>query len=424
MTEVDSLVEHLFRRESGKLVSGLTRLFGPHNLDLAEDVVQEVLLLALRRWPFDGIPRNPAGWLYQAARNKAVDMLRREQFVKRLEPHVRDELAPAGATGPLVARLFLDGEIEDDTLRMMFTCCHPALPLESQIALTLKILCGFSAAEIGRALLTQEAAIQKRLSRARQKIREERIAFAVPPARELAPRLRAVLSVLYLTFNEGYSASFVAEPIRKDVCLEAMRLGALLTQHPVGRAPPAFALMALMCFHAARFDARVDDDGHLVMLAHQDRSRWDRAFIAEGLRYLDGSAQGEEISEFHLEAGIAALHCQAETWATTDWAGILRHYDLLMTLKPSPVVALNRAIAIAELRGPPAGLEALRELPAHPVMEAYHLLPATLGELHFRLGELDEAARHFERAITLTASRAERRHLEDKLRACRGGAPR
>jgi len=403
------------------MVAVLTRLFGPRNLDLAEDAVQEVLLRALRRWPFEGVPRNPAGWLYQAARNRAVDLLRREQVVRRLEPELGDRLASAGAAEPLVERLFLDGEIEDDTLRMMFTCCHPALPLESQIALTLKILCGFSAAEIGRALLTQEAAIQKRLSRARQKIREAQIAFEVPDGPEMSSRLRAVLSVLYLTFNEGYSASFVEHPIRKDVCLEAMRLARLLSEHPVGSQPIAFALAALMCLHAARFDARIDDDGHLVVLRDQDRRRWHRALIAEGFRHLDRSARGGEISEFHLEAGIAALHCQAGSWETTDWAAIVHHYDLLMTVKPSPIVALNRAIALAELRGPRAALAALRAIPEPGVLETYHLFPATLGELHLRLREFGEAARHFERALVLTSSRAERHLLQEKLGACRRG---
>jgi RNA polymerase sigma-70 factor (ECF subfamily) len=403
---VDALVEHLFRHESGRMVSVLTRLFGAHNLGLAEDVVQEVLVVALRRWPFDGIPRNPAGWLYQAARNRALDALRREQVARRLAPEIEDGLGAAGAA-PLVERLFLDGEIEDDTLRMMFTCCHPALPLESQLALTLKILCGFSAAEIGRALLAQEAAIQKRLARARQKIREDGIPFEVPRGTQLEPRLRAVLSVLYLTFNEGYNASFVEQPIRRDVCLEAMRLGHVLTEHPAGRRPGAFALMALMCFHAARFDARVDGDGHLVTLAHQDRGRWNAALIAEGFRHLGRSAEGIELSEVHIEAGIAALHCQAPTWAA----------------KPSPVVALNRAIALAELRGPRAGLAALRAIPDAGILGRYHLLPATYGDFYLRLGELGEAAAHLARAIALTASRAERELLQAKLAACRPAAP-
>ena len=243
---------------------------------------------------------------------------------------------------------------------MMFTCCHPALPIESQITLTLKILCGFGTAEIARALMTQEAAIDKRLYRAKRKIREERIAFEVPGGPELSTRLQSVLSVLYLMFNEGYNSSFAEDPIRKDVCMEAMRLGQLLGEHPIGRHPMTAALMALMCFHAARFDARLDEDGHLLTMRHQDRGRWDRRLVGEGFRYLEESASGSEVSHVHLEAGIAALHCAAETYERTDWEEIVRLYDHLMTIRPTPIVALNRAIAIGERDGAEAGLAAIR----------------------------------------------------------------
>ncbi len=417
-SDVQSLADHLFRRESGKMVSALTRVFGTHNLALAEDVVQEALVQALRQWPFAGIPRNPAGWLYQVAKHKAIDVVRREQTRSRLAPDGRSEFPPARAVEPLLDEVFIDEEIKDDTLRMMFTCCHPALPLESQIALTLKILCGFSSAEIGRALLTQDAAIQKRLYRAKQRLREEQIAFEVPSGPELTSRLRAVLSVLYLMFNEGYSASFTDHPIRKDVCVEAMRLCKLLTEHPAGQHPGAFALMALMCFHAARFDARLDDSGHLLMLKSQDRSKWDRTLITEGFRYLDRSASGDEIDEIQLEAGIAALHCVAESYERTDWARIVQLYDLLLAIKPSPIVALNRAIALAEVLGPRAALDALEAIPERGTLESYRFYPATLGELHLRLGDLEEAARHLERAIALSSSPAEKHFLRGKVDLC------
>ena len=270
---VQSLVDHLFRRESGKMVSALTRVFGPTNLDLAEDVVQETLLLAMQRWPFDGVPGNPAAWLYQAAKNKAVDTIRRQQTFRRFEPELTRELQSAGESPHVLDRLFLAEEIADDALRMMFTCCHPSLPTESQIMLTLKILGGFGTAEIARALMTQDGAVDKRLYRAKRKIRDEHIAFEVPGGPELSTRLQSVLSVLYLMFNEGYNSSFAENPIRKDLCLEAMRLGQLLGEHPIGRQPMTAALMALMCFHAARFDARLDEDGHLLTMRHQDRGR-------------------------------------------------------------------------------------------------------------------------------------------------------
>lgn len=401
------------------MVSALTRVFGTHNLALAEDVVQEALVQALRQWPFAGIPRNPAGWLYQVAKHKAIDAVRREQTLSRLAPDDRAGLPPARAVEPLLNEVFVDEEIKDDTLRMMFTCCHPALPLESQIALTLKILCGFSSAEIARALLTQDAAIQKRLYRAKQHLREERIAFEVPSGPKLTARLRAVLSVLYLMFNEGYSASFTDHPIRKDVCIEAMRLCKLLTEHPAGQHPGAFALMALMCFHAARFDARLDDSGHLLMLKSQDRSKWDRTLITEGFRYLNRSAAGDAIDEIQLEAGIAAAHCVAESYERTDWARIVQLYGLLLAIKPSPIVALNRAIALAEVQGPRTALDTLAAIPERDVLASYPFYPATLGELHRRLGNLDEAARHLERAIALTSSPAEKHFLREKLDACR-----
>ncbi len=398
------------------MVSALTRVFGPHNLSLAEDVVQEALLQALRQWPFSGIPKNPAGWLYQVAKNKAIDVVRREQTLSRATPDSGEKLR---AAEPLIHDLFVDEEIKDDTLRMMFTCCHPALPLESQIALTLKILCGFSSAEIARALLTNDATIQKRLYRAKQHIREAQIAFEVPAGPKLAARLEAVVAVLYLMFNEGYAATFDEHPIRKDLCLEAMRLCKLLTEHPAGQHPAAFALMALMCFHAGRFDARLDDSGHLLMLSSQDRTRWDRQLIGEGFRYLDRSAVGEEINQIQLEAGIAALHCLAERYEQTDWARIVMLYDLLLEIKPSPVVALNRAIALAELRGPQAALDALASIPDRGVLESYPFYPATLGEMHMRLGQFTVAAQYFARAIVLTSSPAERHFLQQKLSACR-----
>jgi predicted RNA polymerase sigma factor len=300
----------------------------------------------------------------------------------------------------------------------MFTCCHPGLPFESQIALTLKILCGFSSAEIARAFLTQEAAIQKRLYRARQKIKDDHLGFEVPALAELPARRQAVLSVLYLMFNEGYSASFAEQPIRRDVCLEAMRLCKLLTEHECGRDPSTFALMALMCLHAARFDARLDSDGNLLTMKYQDRKRWSQPLIAEGFHYMDLSASGDELTEMHLEAGIAGTHCLADSYEHTDWDAIINLYDRLTTLKSSPILALNRAIALAERRGPRAGLEAIQNIPDQ-VLEGYYLFWATLGEMHLRLGEFGRAAPHFERAIALTSSRVEQQFLHRKLETCR-----
>jgi RNA polymerase sigma-70 factor (ECF subfamily) len=397
------------------MVSALTRVFGPHNLSLAEDVVQDALLQALRVWPFSGIPRNPSGWLYQVAKHKAIDIVRREKWTT-------DRPEQGAAVDPLIANLFVEEEIADDTLRMMFMCCHPTLPLESQIALTLKILGGFGTAEIARALLTNEPTIEKRVYRAKQRLRNGHVTFEVPSGPDLANRVRAVLAVLYLMFNEGYKTTADEHPIRRDLCVEAMRLCKLMTEHPAGQHPAAFALMALMCFHAARFDARLDEHGHFLMLSSQDRRRWDRQLIAEGLRYLDRSASGDEVHEIQLEAGIAALHCMAARYEDTDWARIVMLYDSLLVLKPSPIVALNRAIALAEVQGAQVALDALLTIPDRGALEAYPFYPAALGEMHMRLGQLATAATYFARAIGLTASPAERHFLQEKLNACRDAA--
>lgn len=393
------------------MVSALTRVFGPHNISLTEDVVQDALLQALRVWPFSGVPKNPSGWLYQVAKHKAIDIVRREKWTT-------DRPEQRAAVEPMIADLFLDEEIADDTLRMMFMCSHPALSVESQIALTLKLLGGFGSAEIARALLTNEATIQKRLYRAKQRLREAQVVFEVPTGPELSSRVDAVLAVLYLMFNEGYRTTTDEHPIRKDLCLEAMRLCKLLTEHPAGQHPAAFALMALMCFHAARFDARIDEQGHLLMLSSQDRRQWNRQLIGEGFRYLDRSASGDTVHEIQLEAGIAAFHCMAARYEDTDWARIVMLYDSLLVLKPSPIVALNRAIALAEVQGVQAALEALLTIPDRGALEAYPFYPAALGEMHMRLGHLATAATYFGQAIALTTSPAERQFLQQKLTAC------
>ena len=426
--EVDRAVDHLFRRASGQLVAALTRLFGVGNLDLAEDVVQETLLQALDQWPLSGIPANPAGWLYRAARNRAIDALRRAETRQRLNPQVRAvmELSGSPAGGPaasLPAWMLDDAAIAADTLRLMFVCCYPALPVESQLALILKVLAGFGTGEVARALLAEPTAVEKRLYRAKQRIRDARIAFELPPAADLASRLNAVLAALYLMFNEGYSSSFSEHPIRRDVCLEAMRLTKVLTEHPIGQRPEPWALLALMCFHAARFDARTDGDGHLMLLRDQDRTRWCVPLIAEGFRALGRAAAGESLGAIQFEAGIAALHCLAPRWEATDWPAILRLYDLLLEVKPTPVVALNRAVALAEVRGPRAGLEAVELVVASGALDGYYLVPAIIGDLHLRLGEPEPAARYLARAHELTASPAERRLLKAKLRVCGMGRP-
>lgn len=409
------LTDRLFREEAGRLVSILTGIFGLHRLHLAEDVVQEALLRALQHWPFHGIPANPAGWLMQTARHLALDRIRREtsfaakqsEIIAFLEQRLQEPAEPG--------RLRFEDEIQDDRLRLMFACCHPLLPQESQSALALKVLCGFSPAEIGSAFLTSEAAIAKRLTRARQRLREARVAFEIPAAAELPARLDGVLQILYLLFNEGYKASQGERLTRDDLCTEAIRLTRLLVGHPAGRTPAAHALLALMLLNAARLPARQDEAGRLLRLEEQDRSLWDHGLIQRGLLHLGESARGDQASEYHLQAGIAACHCLAPSAEATDWPQILRLYDHLQQLNDSPVIALNRAIALARVQGPAQGLAAIEAILDRQPLAAYHLFHATLGELEAERAHYQAAARHLRTALQHAEVAAERRHLHRRL---------
>src|SRR5438876_2772255 len=345
--DVSQVVDHLFRRETGKMVATLTRILGFENLQLAEDVVQDALLKAMQNWAFARAPRNPSAWLMQVARNQALDAVRRQQNFRSKEKQITAFLEHRSAAQP--ASVHFEDEIRDDQLRMMFACCHPLLAREAQVALTLKTLCGFGEEEIAAAFLTSAAAIAKRLVRARQRIREAEIPLEIPAGSELSERLEAVLQTLYLLFNEGYKASHGDELIRQDLCDEAIRLTTLLVEHPTGNCPKTHALLSLMLLSGARLSARVDAEGNLLLLAEQDRSRWDKGMIQRGLAHLNQSAAGEEISEFHLQAGIAYCHCTAASYETTDWQRILTLYDILIETNNSPVVALHRSVAISGL---------------------------------------------------------------------------
>lgn len=414
---IHNLVDHFFRHESGKLSAVLTRVFGLHNLELVEDVVQTALLQALEAWKIQGVPDDPAAWMYRVARNKALDLIRRRSVSDRLAP---EWLSLQGITSAPSAfeRLFLSNEIVDSQLRMMFTCCHPELPEESQIALTLKTLCGFSTHEIARALLTSEANVKKRIARAKRKFFDREIEFEVPVGDSLKARLGPVHTVLYLLFNEGYSSSQPYELIRKDLCGEAIRLCILLFDHPASGSEETAALLALMLLHAARFDARLDADGGILLLEEQDRTLWDRALIARGIHYLSESASGHQISHYHLEAAIAAQHSLSPSFAETDWAAILMLYDHLIQMYPSPIHELNRAIVVAKISGPDAGVAAILGIAELETLQDYHLLHATLGELHGRAGRREQARECFRTAMKCTLSLSEQRLLERKLRDC------
>jgi RNA polymerase sigma-70 factor (ECF subfamily) len=311
-------------------------------------------------------------------------------------------------------------EIRDDALRLMFVCCHPSLAPDAQVVLALKVLCGFSTTEIARAYFSSEAAIEKQLTRTKQRIREANIAFEIPTGADLAARLDGALAALYLLFNEGYKASAGERLLREELCQEAVRLTSLLVAHPAGDTPRSRALLALMLLTAARFPARVDEHGDLLRLDDQDRAKWDQALIARGLMELMQAARGDEVSEYHLQAGIAAIHCTAADYESTDWERILRHYDELNRIKPSPVVALNRAVAVAHVRGAEAGLKAIEEIPQRDRLESHYLLHATVGELNWRLNEHRAAAESFRRALKLAHVGPEQLYLTRMLERAEG----
>ncbi|PZS03290.1 MAG: sigma factor, ECF subfamily protein, partial [Candidatus Chloroheliales bacterium] len=393
----------------------LTRIFGFQHLELAEDVVQDSIIKAMRYWSYHGIPANPAGWIMQVAKNQALDILRRERTLRGKQ----EELArlPDYRTDAAADVALLDNELYDDQLRMMFTCCHPALSREARVALTLKTLGGFGVSEIARAFLHPETTIAQRLVRAKRTLREMNVPFAVPEADELSARLDSVLDVLYLMFNEGYSAHQGEDLVRHDLCAEAIRLTALLARHPVGDLPKLHALLALMLLQAARLDARTDTMGNLLLLEEQERSRWDQQMIHAGLRELVQSAKGEELSQYHLEAGIAATHAVAPNYAATDWQRVRSQYDLLLQMTGSPVVALNRAVALAMVEGPQAGLTALEQVRQMAGMEGYYLLHASFAEFWRQVGEIEKARASYQRALALTASEPARRFLQRRLDA-------
>jgi RNA polymerase sigma-70 factor (ECF subfamily) len=412
------VVEHLFRHESGKMVAILTRIFGIEHLALAEDVVQEALAKALKTWPFYGLPKNPAAWIMQASRNLALDVIRRQKTFREKEPELIRIMEGQSPAPGAAAVSMVEQEIADDGLRMMFVCCHPAIPEEAQVALALKTLCGFSVPEISRAFLTTEAAIAKRLTRAKQRIREARIPFEIPSGEELARRLDGVLQSLYLLFNEGYKASSGDRLVREDICHEAIRQAGLLAEHPAGNRPKTHALLALMLLNSARIPARIDGAGNLLRLKEQDRTRWDKPTIARGMFHLARSAAGEEISSYHLQAGIAACHCAAPEYEATDWVQILALYDRLSAFDNSPVVALNRAVVVAKIHGPKAGLDALAAIRDGETLASYYLLYATLGELEAQLENWQAAAGHFRESLQLAETASEQQFLAKRLRAC------
>jgi predicted RNA polymerase sigma factor len=410
------LTDHVFRRESGRMVAALTRIFGVHNLALAEDVVQDAFCRALEVWKVRGIPENPPAWLMATAKHRALDVLRREHTARTFAPELGRLLETEWTIAPVVDEAFADHTIRDEQLRMMFSCCHPLVPEEAQVALILNILCGFSAGEIAGAFLAGRAAIEKRLARGKRALARAKRLFDFSDA-EFTERLTAVRRALYLLFNEGYHGASTEAAVRTDLCADAIRLTTWLREYPPAATPETIALAALMSLHAARLPGRLDQAGDLNSLFEQDRSRWDRQLVAQGLALLEQSAAGHDVTAYHVEAAIAAAHASAPSAHEADWGTIVGLYDRLMTLAPSPVVALNRAIALAERDGAERGLEALRAIADLERLETYPFYPAALGELELRRGNHHAAHGHFAAALALARNPTERRFLEKRLRA-------
>lgn len=412
---IHQLVDHLFRHESGRMIAVLSRLLGLQHLETAQDIVQDTLVQAMNSWSYNAIPDNPAGWLHRVAKNKAIDFIRREKRFRNLTPEYASLLDSEWTLSNTVQQLFLEHEIPDSQLRMMFACCHPAIAPESQVALTLKTLCGLNVHEIARAFLTGEDTISKRIYRAREKIRTENIELEAPSGKELPARLDAVLHSLYLLFNEGYNSSHPDLLIREDLCQEAMRLCLLLADHPLTSFPRVKALLALMCFQASRLHSRLDDKGNIILLKYQDRSKWFLPLIQKGFDYLDASAEPFEVSTFQLEAAIASLHAAAPTFEQTDWKKIHSLYEMLYQLQPNPVVAMNKAIASAYAIGPQTALEQLLKINE---LRNHHIYQAALGEIYFDLQDNLRAKQHFEKALQLTSSLTEKQLLQKKISLC------
>lgn len=418
-SRVATTVDHLFRSCAGQMVSYLTRVLGPAHMDLAEEAVQDALAKALQTWPFSGIPQNPPAWLLQVARNRALDLVRHRGVVSQKNAEIVTELSQTR----MQPAPELPAALYDDELCMIFLACHPALARDSRVALSLKAVSGFSVKEIARAFLCDPATIAQRLVRAKRQIREQDLHFALPPPGELGKSLDSVLEVIYLLFNEGYAALAGDDLVRQDLCTEALRLALLVADSPVAE-PKAHALVSLLAFQAARLTARVDEQGDLVLLEDQDRSKWDSRLIALGARRLALSAAGQELSEFHVQAAIASIHAQASDPATTDWSTILELYDDLMALNPSGVVALNRIVAVGKVYGPECALDELVQLEKNHALRGYYLLPATRGALLAQKGEFFVAANFFEVALGRPCSEPERRFLIRRMKECREQALR
>ena len=417
VTAADShrTIETVWRIEAPKLIGGLARIV--RDVGIAEDLAQDALVAALESWPESGVPENPGAWLMASAKNRAIDFFRRNQMLDRRHDELRREFEVRELTVPDLDTA-LDDDVGDDLLRLMFVSCHPLLPSEGRVALTLRLLGGLTTAEIARAFIVPEPTVAQRIVRAKRTLAEERVPFEVPRGAELAARLSSVLEVIYLIFNEGYSATAGDDWMRPALCEEALRLGRILVGL-LQRESEVHGLVALMEIQASRSRARIGPAGQPILLFDQNRALWDQLLIRRGLAALErAEASGGAQGPYALQAAIAACHARARTPEETDWSRIVKLYEVLAQVAPSPVVELNRAVAVGMAFGPAAGLELVDALMAEPSLEAYHLLPSMRGDLLFKLGRLDEAGEEFRHAASLTQNTRERELLLGRARAC------
>jgi RNA polymerase sigma factor (sigma-70 family) len=422
-SDTHGAIDAVWRIESARLIAGLARIVG--DVGLAEDLAQDALVAALDRWPESGVPDNPGAWLMATAKHRAIDLLRRSKRLERKHEELGHELQARQEMAVPDLDAAIDDHVGDDLLRLVFTACHPVLSREARVALTLRLLGGLTTEEIARAFLVPEPTVAQRIVRAKRTLAAARVPFEVPRGAELAGRLASVLEVIYLVFNEGYSATAGDDWMRPALCEDALRLGRILAEL-VPTEPEVHGLVALMEIQASRAGARVGPSGEPVLLLDQDRARWDRLLIRRGLAALDRAGElGGVLGPYALQAAIAACHARARTPDETDWARIAALYDALARTAPSPVVELNRAVAVAMAFGPAAGLELVDTLTSEPSLEGYHLLPSVRGDLLTRLGRFDEAGEEFARAASLTRNARERALLLERAAECaRGSGPR
>jgi len=415
-TDLHRTIEAVWRMESARIIAALTRMVG--DVGLAEDLAQDAFVVALEKWPETGLPDKPGAWLMALARRRAIDHLRRGQRLDRKHEELGREIEVDREMAEPDPDAAIDDPVGDDLLRLIFICCHPVLPTESRVALTLRLLGGLTTEEIARAFLVPVPTLAQRIVRAKRTLREARVPFEIPRTQELAARLSSVLEVVYLIFNEGYSATAGDDWVRPALCEDALRLGRILAELAPAE-PEVHGLVALMELQASRLRARVGPGGEPILLLDQDRSRWDQLLIHRGLAALDRAISlGGALGPYTLQAAIAACHARARTADETDWERIVALYDALAQLLPSPVVELNRAVAVSMAFGPEAGLALVDALAAEPALKEYHLLPSVRGDLLAKLGRLDEARAEFERAASLTRNERERKLLLDRAAAC------